>query len=303
MLEKINSQTDVREGYISVTGGKIWYRIIGAEKKGIPLLTLHGGPGVPHDYLEPLGNLSTERPVIFYDQLGCGNSDKTTDKTLWTIEHFVEELVQLRLALKLETLHILGQSWGSMLAIDYMLCKKPAAVLSLVLSGPCLSASRWAQDQKNYIKEFPGETQTLLEKIHKSGDFDSEEYQNIAMRYYKLHVCRLNPWPEYLESAFKRQNYEIYKYMWGPSEFNVLGTLKDYERSEQLKEIKIPALFTCGRYDEAAPATTQYYHNKLPNSQLVIFEGASHLHHIEKTKEYIKVVRDFLTHTEKQTVA
>lgn len=64
-----------KEGFVTVEGGKIWYRIAGKESSGIPLLIVHGGPGATHDYLLNLETLSNERPVIFYDQLGCGNAD------------------------------------------------------------------------------------------------------------------------------------------------------------------------------------------------------------------------------------
>src|SRR5262249_40945583 len=82
------------EGVIAVEGGRVWYRIAGEARTGVPLLTLHGGPGYPHDYLEPLEGLSDERPVIFYDQLGCGRSDRPNDKALWQVDRFVRELAQ-----------------------------------------------------------------------------------------------------------------------------------------------------------------------------------------------------------------
>lgn len=149
----------VREGYIDVPGGRIWYRMAGIGGKGAPLLVLHGGPGAPHDYLEPLEVLADERPVVFYDQLGCGNSDKPDDPSLWTIARHVAEIECVRKALGLERVHILGQSWGSMLAVDYMLTKKPAGVMGLIFSGPCLSASRFAADQRANLSRMPEETQ------------------------------------------------------------------------------------------------------------------------------------------------
>src|SRR5262249_10200477 len=119
----------VREGKVAVEGGNVWYRIVGADKPGVPLLILHGGPGIPHDYLEPLDALANERPVVFYDQLGCGNSDRPKDKSLWTIEQFVDELAKVRAALKLDRVHILGHSWGTILAVEYMLKQKRDGVV------------------------------------------------------------------------------------------------------------------------------------------------------------------------------
>ncbi|MFC2060338.1 proline iminopeptidase-family hydrolase [Chloroflexota bacterium] len=293
-----NSKTDdIREGYISVTGGKVWYRIVGANEKGITLLTLHGGPGAPHDLLEPLEGLADERPVVFYDQLGCGNSDKPDDTSLWTIERFVEELGQVRAALGLEKVHILGQSWGTMLATDYMLTK-PEGVVSLVFSGPALSASRFTQDTRAYLSELPEDVQKTIRESEANGDFGSEEYQDAMMLFYRLHLCRVEPWPDYMNRTFEKLGHSVYEYMWGASEFTVTGTLKDYERVDRLKEITIPVLFTCGRYDEATPATTKFYQSNLPGSEVAILEDASHAHHIEKTEEYLQVVRDFLRRAE-----
>ena len=289
-----------REGYIQVAGGKVWYKITGADKKGVPLLVLHGGPGAPHDYLEPLEALADERPVIFYDQLGCGNSDKPSDKSLWTMERFVEELATVRKDLNLEKVHILGQSWGSMLAVDYMLEKKPEGVASLVLSGPCLSTPRFVADQRKYLEQMPKEDRKIITECEKSGNYDSPEYQDAMIKYYKIHVCRLDPWPDCFNRTIEKLSHEVYEYMWGPSEFTMTGTLKNYDRTERLKEIKAPALFICGRYDEATPETTAWYHEKMPGSELVIIEDSSHGSHLEKERQYLETVRDFLRRAEKK---
>ncbi|WP_292375821.1 proline iminopeptidase-family hydrolase [Methanosarcina sp. UBA411] len=286
------------EGYIPVTGGKIWYKIVGANRKKIPLLVLHGGPGAPHDYLEPLEALSDERPVIFYDQLGCGNSDKPSDKFLWTVERFVSELEQVRSYLGLDKMHLLGQSWGTMLAVDFILVKKPKGVMSLILSGPCLSSSRFASDQKLYLLELSDALQKTINESEMSGCFDSKEYQDAMMVYYKIHVCRLDPWPDCLNRTLEKLGHEVYEQMWGPSEFTLTGCLKNYERVDLLKEISVPTLFTCGCYDEATPSSTAYYHSMLPGSEIVIFEGASHEHHLEKIGEYLEVVRNFINKIE-----
>jgi len=285
---------NTREGYIPVRGGRLWYSISGDDVDAVPLLALHGGPGASHDFLEPLENLGDERPVILYDQLGCGNSDRPEDKSLWTIERFSEEIDTVRAHLNLKTIHLLGYSWGTMLAVDYMLKTRPEGVRSLVLSAPCLSAKRWARDQKAYLSRMPREIQDAIDKAEKSGSFDSPEYQNAMMEYYKIHLCRFDPWPDAVNKTFEKMNLSLYGHMWGPSEFSVTGTLKNYERAEQLGELQMPVLFTCGSYDEATPETTEYYHNMLPGSEIVIFENASHLHINEKTKEYLAAIRQFL---------
>jgi proline iminopeptidase len=292
----------VIEGYIPVTSGSIWYKIVGANRKNIPLLVLHGGPGAPHDYLEPLEALSDERPVIFYDQLGCGNSDRPRGLSLWTIERFVNELEQVRTYLGPDKMHLLGQSWGTMLAVEYMLAKKPKDVVSLILSGPCLSLSRFTSDQKAYLLELPETLQRIINEGEASGCFGSREYQDAMMTYYGIHMCRLDPSPDCMNRTMEKMGYEVYEQMWGPSEFTITGTLKGYERADRLKEISVPTLFTCGRYDEATPSTTAYYHSLLPGSEIAIFEDASHQHHLEKAEEYLKVVRNFIDKTEKSKI-
>jgi proline iminopeptidase len=291
-------EAKTQEGYIDVTGGRVWYRAIGIDKEGIPLLILHGGPGAPHDYLEPLEALSDERPVIFYDQLGCGNSDIPDDPSLWTVERFVEELSQVREILGLDEVHILGQSWGTMLAVDYMLTEGSKGVISLVLSGPCLSAPRFVSDQREYLCQLPEDVQKTILESEASGNFSSKVYKDAMMTYYRLHVCRMDPWPDCLNRTFEKLGQKVYEYMWGPSEFTTTGTLRDYNRSDRLKEIRVPVLFTSGRYDESTPSATAYYSSMLPGSEMTVFEDASHVPHLEKSAEYLWVVRDFLRKSE-----
>ncbi|MDD4954915.1 MAG: proline iminopeptidase-family hydrolase [Candidatus Omnitrophica bacterium] len=290
--------SNAKEGYIKVVGGNVWYKIAGVDKDKPALIILHGGPAGSHLYLKPLEALAATRPVVFYDQLGCGLSDKPNNKSLWTIERFAEELFQIRAKLNLKNVHILGHSWGTMLAIDHML-KFSKGIISFILSGPCLSAKMWGLDQRKYLLELPSKIKEIVLRAEKSADFSSKEYQDAMMYYYKLHVCRLDPWPECLTQAFNEMNYEIYKYMWGPSEFTITGTLKNYERINDLYKIKIPVLFTCGEFDEATPETTDFYHKKIPQSEIVIFKGASHNHHLEKTEEYLKAADSFLKEAEK----
>ncbi len=290
--------SDVRAGRIPVTGGTVWYRIVGAGKEGFPLLVLHGGPGAPHDYLQPLEGLAGERPVVFYDHLGSGQSDKPDNALLWTPKRFVDELAQVREALGMERVHILGQSWGGALAVEYMLTQEPKGVGSLVLSAPLISASRWAQDQQAYVAELPEGAQQAIRQSEASGAFESPEYQEAMMGYYRLHLCRMDPWPDYVARAFEQLNLDVYQYMWGPSEFTITGTLKDFERVDQLKKIEVPVLFTAGEYDEAPPATIRYFQENLPGSEVAVFPNASHMHHIEQEDEYRRVVREFVRRAE-----
>lgn len=299
-LHQLMSNEDVmsntsKEGFIEIFKRKIWFRMDGSEYSGIPLLILHGGPGVPHDYLTPLSILAHERPVIWYDQLGCGNSDKSEDITHYTLDYYTQELVAIREALGLNEVHILGQSWGTMLAVNYVLSMKPKGIRSLILSAPCLSVTRWHNDQRKYINELPKDIREIIIRCEKEGSCDSSEYQEAMQVFYNKHVCRLDPWPPCLERSMEKLAFDVYEHMWGPSEFTITGTLKNYERANDLKNITIPTLFTCGRYDEASPESTRYYQSMLPGSKMVIFEDASHSHHLEQETAYLNAIKDFLS--------
>lgn len=284
------------EGYVEVTGGKVWYRIVGSGS-ATPLLLLHGGPGASSSYFQPLEVLSDDRPIIFYDQLGSGNSDRPSNSNLWRIERFVEELKQLREALNLKQVHILGHSWGTMLAVDYMLTQ-PKGVVSLVLASPCLSIPKWIEDANKYKSELPKETQEILKRHEAANTTDSEEYLNATMVFYKRHICRLDPWPAELEKAFSEMNMDAYGTMWGPSEFHATGTLKNYDRTNQLSKISAPTLFTAGQYDEATPEATAWYKSLVPDSKIEIFNDASHMTMMEKPDQFIGAIRTFLESVE-----
>ncbi|MBF0543228.1 MAG: proline iminopeptidase-family hydrolase [Candidatus Riflebacteria bacterium] len=298
--DTLSTNSSEKSGFVQVPGGKIWYKIFGVEKKGIPLLCLHGGPGATHDYLLPLAEIADERPVIFYDQLGSGNSDKPTDQSLWTISRFVEELEIVRKELGLKKVHILGQSWGSMLATDYILTKNPTGIMSLIFSGPCLSVKKWVSDQRAYLNELPENIKKVIFEKEAAKDFSSTGYQNAMNEYYKLHICRMAKWPECVNNTFAKMGHQVYEYMCGPSEFDCSGTLKDYERVESLKKLKLPVFYTCGEFDEATPKTVAFYQENTPGSEFKVYKAASHMHHIEQEKEYLSDLRNFLRKIENQ---
>ncbi len=282
------------EGYAEAPGGRVWYRVVGDEHtRAVPLLLLHGGPGFTSEYLDSLEALSDERPVVRYDQLGCGRSDRPDDPSLWNIERFVEELADVRRELGLERVHILGQSWGSMLAVDYVLAA-PEGVTSLVLASPPLSIPRWIEDTQKLLDQMPDEVRRTLEWHEREGFTSCPEYQAAVLEIYRRHLCRMQPWPLALERALAGASFVVYNAMWGPNEFSVTGCLADYDRSDRLVEITLPTLLTCGRYDEATPDATAWYQSLIPGSNMAVFEESAHLSHLEEADRYIALVRDFL---------
>jgi proline iminopeptidase len=281
------------EGFIDVPGGKVWYQQYNKESKETPLIILHGGPGSSCYSLQGLKALADNRPVIFYDQLGCGRSDRPTDTSLWKIERFIQELADIRKALNLENVHILGHSWGTTLAAAYCLTK-PNGVKSVIFSSSCLSAPLWEQDQERNLKKLPEEIQKIIKTSEANGTTDSTEYKEATKVFNQHFVCRLDPFPEFLKEGAHLKNPEIYNMMWGPSEFTVTGNLKSFDCTPQLNEITCPTLYTCGRYDEATPETTEYYKSLTPNAKMHVFEKSAHMPYLEESEEYLQVIGDFL---------
>lgn len=293
-----------KEGFIPFHGYKTWYRIVGEREESgkFPLICLHGGPGATHDYFGSLEAFAaTGRRVILYDQLGWGNSDHLQNPALWTVELFVDELGVILHALGLEGVHILGHSWGGQLALEYAL-KQPAGLASLIIADSLASATQWAKETARLVDELPEEIRQQIQKNEAAGTTDSAEYREGMKAFSRRHAGgHIDPKPEWVKEAFKKlENNEIYLTMWGPSEFCVTGTLKDWDITNRLGEIRVPTLVLCGRHDEATPALAETIHRGIPGSQLVIFEHSAHFPHIEETERYLQILGDFLDGVEAQ---
>jgi len=298
----VSTPYPVQEGTIPFRGYETWYRIVGAaEEPGkLPLLCLHGGPGVPHEYLESLEAMAaTGRRVIFYDQLGCGNSTHVDNPALWTVELFVEEVDVVRRALGLERLLILGQSWGGMLTMQYMLTQ-PQGVASITIASSPSSMSMWLAEANRLRGELPADVQATLIAHEAAGTTDSAEYLAAMQVFYDRYVCRVVPNPPYVQRAFAKLNEwpQVYHTMNGPSEFHVIGVIKDWDVTPRLGEINAPALITSGRYDEATPWIAETVQKGIRGSKWVVFEESAHLAHAEEPERYMAVLADFLARVE-----
>ena len=283
------------EGFINVDGGKVWYRVTGSGNK-IPILVLHGGPGVPSYYLKPLDSLGKDRHIIFYDQLGCGKSDRITDTTLMTTEHYVAEIGQVIKALGLKEFYLFGQSWGTMIGTDYYL-KNPEGIKALILSSPAISIPMWLKDADLLISTLPDSTQNAIRLNEQHKTFDVPAYKQAVQLYYENFLARKLPWSADIDSAFSQLG-KSYQYMWGPSEFTATGELKTYDHTNRLGEIKGPTLFIAGEYDEARPSTVKYYQSLVKGAKFEIIKGAGHLTMQDKPDESNKVVLEFLNNIE-----
>lgn len=284
------------EGYVNVTGGKVWYRIVGGGTE-TPLILLHGGPGVPSYYLNPLAKLNKERPVIFFDQLGCGRSDDNKDTSLMKIDTFVEQFDQFIDTLGLKEFYIYGHSWGAMLGMDYYL-KYPDKVKALIFASPCLSMSRWSDDCKELLKTLPDSIQSAIKINEKVGNYESEEYKNAMNVFFKHFMVKKMPMDANMDSTFTYMNSHIYNYMWGHSEFNPTGTLRNYDRIDKLHEIRIPTLYNCGEFDEVLTSTIKYYQSLTPDSKYVVIKDAAHISMHDNPKQNIQEISNFLREVE-----
>ncbi|MDA8126970.1 MAG: proline iminopeptidase-family hydrolase [Deltaproteobacteria bacterium] len=286
------------EGFIPFREWRIGYRIVGRQEdpRHLPLLCLHGGPGSTFDYLEPLEALAAAgRQVIFYDQLGNGRSGRPADPSLWTVDLFLEELATVRRALGLTQVHLLGQSWGGMLAMEYAVTR-PRGLASLVLADAPASTAQWVAEINRLRAELPKEVQAVLLRHEAAGTTADPAYQEAMLVFYRRHVCRLDPWPDCLMRTFRQltESPEVYLTLWGPSEFHVTGTLKEWQVLDRLGRITTPTLVVGGRHDEATPIVTGAVHRAIAGSEWVLFEESSHMPHLEETPRFLKIVGDFL---------
>ncbi|OPY92220.1 MAG: Proline iminopeptidase [Syntrophaceae bacterium PtaU1.Bin231] len=285
------------EGKLETANGRIWYSVQGEARRKAPVLVLHGGPGFlsMSEGLEPLWE---DRPVFFYDQLGCGRSDRAADREFYSVDRYVAELAEVRAALKLDEMHLMGFSWGCALACAYMLDRRPRGVKGIVLCAPYLSSPAWDADQRRNIAAMPPGIRRAIEAGEAAGDF-GEAYQHAMMAYYRKHLCLLSPWPDFVQEAFSRLNPEVYNTMWGASEFTITGKLKDYDLTPRLPEISTPVLLTCGDRDEAGVKTVKDFQQLFPDARMAVLPQASHLHHLERPAIFNAVVKDFLRDVER----
>ncbi len=291
-----------REFFIPFRGHRVWVRDLGpgSDPNKLPLLCLHGGPGVPHDYLEPLQAIAaTGRRVIFYDQLGCGNSDHPHDPSLWTTDLFVEELGVVRKTLGLDRVHILGQSWGGMLAMQYAI-GRPAGLVGLILASSPSSIPLWIEAANRLRAQLPDDVQKILAVHEKAGTTADPGYLSAMNVFYRRHVCRLDPWPPCVARAFEKVAAwpEVYHTMWGPTEFYVTGTLKNWDVTPQLGRINVPTLITSGAHDEATASVVGPVHAGIAGSEWVLFKDSSHMSHVEEAELYCQTVVKFLDRVE-----
>lgn len=297
--ESAERQQQSEENYLLVPGGYIWYKLVSPQKpqgsqSATPLLVLHGGPGAGSDYLASLAALADERPVVFYDQLGCGRSERPNRSSLWRIERFVAEIEAVRQYLGLEQIHLFGHSWGGWLAIEYLLTQ-PTGVSSTILASTSASIPEYVREIARLRSELPPATSEALYHHEQAGTLRHPDYKAALLDFYHRHLCRLEVWPsELIENIFHMEELPAYTTLQGRNEFVVNGNLRDWDRTDRLNEITVPALVTVGRYDEITPQCAMTLQEGIADARLRIFEQSSHMPHLEEKTFYLDAIRGFL---------
>ena len=270
----------ITEAYMPYLGHQTYYRIVGERSNNKkPLLLLHGGPGSTHNYFEVLDRLADEdqRQVIMYDQIGCGNSFLDGRPELWTKETWVEELKQLRKHLGLDEVHILGQSWGGMLAIIYACDHNPEGVKSYILSSTLPYNEIWEREQKRRIKLMPQHMQEAIDEF--------------MSRHCSDPITKDSP--ECLTRK-KKAGTEAYIAAWGPNEFTPIGSLKDYNYVDKLKDVSTPCLIANGMEDLCSPFIAKIMYDLIPNAEWELFEYSKHMCFVDENDKYVDMLKQWL---------
>jgi len=286
-----------RQGYVDFRGYRTWYRFVGDLNSPVtPLLALHGGPGSTHNYFGPLEALASQRPVVLYDQIGCGNSDRPTHIE-WNVEVFRDEVTAVREQLGLEQIHLLGTSWGGMLAQEHVL-SGAQGVVSLILSSTLANLALWNEEQLKLKDQLPTEVIEVLDRHEAAGTYDDPEYEEAMGAYFDRHFYRgPQPRPE-LDAMAKGRAPDVYHAMQGPNEWTTTGALKGWDTRERLHEIDVPTLVIRGRYDMCTEPIAAELVDGIEGAREVVFEQSSHTPVLEETERYLEVVGTFTSETE-----
>jgi L-proline amide hydrolase len=287
-------------GTVDFRGWQTWYRLtgkIGADQS--PLVVLHGGPGAAHHYTLRIARLVEQgRPVVHYDQLGNGSSTHLPDAgaDFWTVQLFLDELDNLLSTLGIAGgYHLLGQSWGGMLAAEHAVLR-PTGLRSLVIANSPASMDLWVKEANRLRDLLPPEVQQTLLDHEAAGTTDHPDYRQAEQAFYARHVCRIVPNPAEVAASFAAIDADptVYHTMNGPNEFHVTGTLRDWTIIDRLDRVAAPTLLISGRHDEATEATVQPYADRIPDVRWEIFPDSSHMPHVEEEDAYLRLVGAFL---------
>ncbi len=292
MIRREGPFVNIREGSIPYLGHETYYRIVeGNDPSKAPLLLLHGGPGSTHNYFEVLDPLAerTGRSLIMYDQIGCGKSYLEGHPEYWKMETWAGELQAIVRELGLREYFVLGQSWGGMLLLESVCHQHLQGVKGIILSSTLPSSRLWGEQQKTLIATLPPEMQRAIAKAAKTGNYDDPEYAAAEAEYMLRFAGDPHP-PE----EDRKPGTESYEVAWGPDEFTPVGTLKDYDVTELLPTITLPALVISGERDLCTPVIARTMAEGIPNARWELFAGCRHGVFTEEPEKYMALISSWM---------
>lgn len=286
----------ITTGTMPFKGYQTYYRIVGEPTDNAPLLLIHGGPGSTHNYFEVLDDLAvtTRRQIISYDQIGCGESYVDGHPELWTLTTWLDELEALRSHLHLDRVNLLGQSWGGMLIIAYMIDRHPEGIESIILSSTLPSSELWSHEQQRLISFMPDDEQEAIARAVATGNFDDPAYLKANDHYTVLHADEITDASPECFRRPKRFGTESYLTAWGPNEYTPTGTLRDFDYTDRLGEITDPTLIISGTNDECTPLIAKTMADNMPNAIWELLDGARHMTFIDQTDTYKQLLIGWL---------
>ncbi|MBM3443672.1 MAG: alpha/beta fold hydrolase [Bacteroidetes bacterium] len=281
----------------------IWTKRFG-NNPSVKILLLNGGPGGTHEYFQCFENFLPQEgfEFIYYDQLGCGNSDNPDDTAYWDLNRFVEEVEQVRTALGLtkDNFYLLGHSWGGILAMQYAL-KYPSNLKGLIISNMMSSCPAYDQYAENVLaKQFDPVVLDSVMAMEARNDFDNPNYMGLLVpNFYEQHILRLPAaqWPDPVNRAFAKLNKSLYVTMQGPSEFGISGRLETWDVSKQLSTIPTPTLVIGAQHDTMDPEHMKWMSTQFKNGSYLYCEKGSHMAMYDDQETYMKGLIDFIHRT------
>lgn len=289
-MNQLSAQTIIKEGFIQTNGIKTYYKTIGT---GEPLIVVHGGPGLAHNYLLPkFKRLAENYQVIFYDQRACGKTSGDENPDQISVGNLVEDLEALRNAMGIKKMNLIGQSWGGILALNYSI-KYPKNLKNLIVleSGPCSSEY---EIEKRVMERLTKEEIAKLTEITTSEEFknhDPKSYINYLLLIFKAYFYDISFHKEldfnyFTTEMIKKNNI---------SEPMFAKYFNDFDIYDKLEIINCPTLIIHGKYDVIPYQAIERVYNCIPESELILFENCGHFAHIEKNEEYFNAIEKFLS--------
>ena len=301
--ERIDARTGqvIRTGFVPVSGGKVFYELSNPDVDATPLILIHGGPGGTSCGFGLLDDEMMDRPVLRYDQLETGRSDRPGLQEQWHIDHSVSEIDAIRSHFGWEEVHLLGWSWGGAVAAEYVLESEQEGVISTIMAGPLLSTPVWIEDATALLETMSEDVQATIRLHEDAGTYDHPDYVAATDSFYARFM---DPWgyDPIPECEGVSGNSTVYNTMWGPTEFTATGTLLEYDRRDRLAEINVPVLIISGEFDEARPVTMQEFADEMPDARVQVVQGAGHAAPAERPDVVAGMVTSFLQEIEQRLV-